>query len=444
MIPSRRPAAPLRRLGSRVSRRGLLGAGVLAGVLAASGVPLQARTLGGVLRIGLPTKLHPTGPWDLAPSVLACGAIYETLTEVGPTGDLRGGLALAWEAAPGGAAWHMVLRTDVRFHDGRRLTSSDVAASLLHHRRGRSAWTLSRVDRIEPQGPEALLITLSEGDPDFPLLLAERELIIGPEGCFYGVGTGLYRVAAVQPEDRLRLDRVEAHWKDGRAGWFEAIEALTLVEPQERLAALIAGEVDVAGSLERGLSEEARNAGLEVTSVQGNRQLHVLTPQGASRELIDLLPRGVDRLTLAEDWGGVPAADHPLGLLHPSLVPLDPPPFDPMAARAVEAHGPRLQGWDGCLTEEATFRKALAGPWAPIRNDPQLLRALDAARRTEGEERAAHYAAAQAICAGASANVVVAHVPSEMVHVPALAHGDAVSSYGCFDGGRLPERWWFA
>ncbi len=444
MIPTRRSAAPLRRLGSRVSRRGLLGAGVLAGVLAASGVPLQARRRGGVLRIGLPTCPTSHHAWHRAPAVLACGAVYDTLTEIGPTGELRGELALAWEAGPNAASWHIALRTGVRFHDGRRLTSADVAASLLYHRKGPSAWALSHLDRIEPQGADALLVTLKERDPDFPLVLAEPDLTVAPEGRFHGVGTGLYRVASIQPEGGLQLDRVETHWKDGQAGWFDVIEARALESPDERVAALLAGEVDVVGSLRPEHAAQAVAAGLAVTMVLGNRQLHAtMAPKGPA-ELSNLLTYCIDRMSLAADWNGAPAADHPLGLLHPALADLESTPFDPCVGRALSGQGIRWEGWNGCATEEATFRKALAGPWAPLRNHPDLLQTLAAARQTDGEERSNHLVKAQRICARAATRVVAAHVPVVVAHAPTLVHGDAVSPHGAFDGGRLPERWWFA
>lgn len=443
MIARRRPAPPLRRLDSRVSRRGLLSAGVLAGVLAASGVPLQARTRGGVLRIGLDQPLPEGAGWDRAPAVLAQGAVYDTLTEIGPTGELTGGLARSWETEPGARLWHLVLRRDVRFHDGRPLSSADVLASLARHRRGPAAWILSRIERIEPQGPHALLIGLDEGDPDLPLLLADPALVIGPEGRFDGTGTGLYRVAAAQRPDRLRLDRVEAHWKDGRAGWFDAVEAVHLPEPRDRLAALLGGELEVVDPLPPLLLGRARKAGLPAVAVQGNRQLHARLPRRA-RGLSGLLPGAVDREALAEEWGGLPAADHPLGPLHPALSSLPPPPHDPEAAAALGEVVPRFTLWDGGPTEEAAFRKALSGPWAPIRRHPVLLSALTAARASEGAERLAHYVAAQAVCAQARIVIVAAHVPAVTLHAPTLAHDAAVSPLGPLDGGRLPERWWFA
>ncbi|TNC74272.1 ABC transporter substrate-binding protein [Rubellimicrobium roseum] len=443
MIPRRRPDAPLRRLDSRVSRRGLLGAGVLAGVLAASGVPLQARARGGVLRLAVARPL-PQGPgWAEAPAALGPGAVYDTLTEIGPTGELSGELAQSWEAAPGARAWFVALRPGVRFHDGTPLRASDVIASLERHRRGPAAWALSRIERIEPQGPQGLRIELHEGDPDLPFLLADPALVIGPEGRLDGVGTGLYRVAETQPEDRLRLDRVPSHWKDGRAGWFDAIEALHRPAPRDRLEAVVAGEAHVTGPLPPALLEEARAAGLGVTAVQGNRQLHVTIRRRADGRFHELLRQGVDRAALAALHGGTPAADHPLGPLHPALSDLPPPPLDPEAARALQSVELRFTTWDGCPTEDATFRRALAGPWAAIRRHPDLLRALASARATDGPERAAHYAGAQAVFARLAHVTVAAHVPAVTVHARALAH-DAVSPLAPLDGGRLAERWWFA
>lgn len=446
MIPRRRPDAPLRRLDSRVSRRGLLGAGVLAGVLAASGVSLQARTRGGILRIGLASRPPRGEGWLRAQPVISAGAVYDTLAEIGPTGELLGDLAQSWEATPAADVWHVSLRPDVRFHDGSLLTSADVVASLLRHRRSRAAWALSRVTRIDPAGPHAIRIALAEGDPDFPLVLAEPALVIAREGRFDGVGTGLYRLAPDQgePGELLRLERVEAHRKDGQAGWFDAIEAVHLPEPRDRLEALVSARIDVTGPLGPVLVAEAEAAGLEITSVQGNRQLHIAPPRGAARGLSDILPQAVDRQTLAVQRGGRPAADHPLGLLHPALAPIEPPPFDPVLAEALAGKALRLSSWDGAPTEDATFRKALAGPWAPVRGHPFLRRELEAARRAQGEERLAHYAAAQAIFAQTALVVVAAHIPALTLHARSLAHGPAVSGHSAFDGGRLPERWWFA
>ncbi|WP_210528442.1 ABC transporter substrate-binding protein [Rubellimicrobium arenae] len=433
----RRPAPPLRRLDSRVSRRGLLGAGVLAGVLAASGVPLQARTRTGTLRIGLAGAL-PRHDWTGAPAVLAQGAVHETLTEIRATGELVGELAQAWEATPDARLWHITLRRDALFHDGRDVRSSDVLASLARHLGG----LLAHVTSLEAQGPHALRVTLPEGDPDFPLLLADPHLIIGPEGTLDGTGTGLYRVSDRQAPGLLRLDRVASHWKDGQAGWFEAVEAVSLPAPLQRLEALLAGDVDVVDPLPPDLLREALAAGFPATAVQGNRQLHARLPAGADPALSGHLRHALDRAAIAADWSGEPAADHPLGPLHPALALLSVPAPDPAAS--LGGLSPILSAWEGSPTEEATFRRALSGPWSALNGDPTLLRHLAAARVTEGPERAAHYAAAQVLCAERAPVVVAAHIPAVTLHAPGLAHHAAVSPLAPLDGGRLAERWWFA
>ncbi|HVG47678.1 MAG TPA: hypothetical protein VM899_06030, partial [Rubellimicrobium sp.] len=239
-----------------------------------------------------------------------------------------------------------------------------------------------------------------------------------------------------QPPGRLRLDRLPDHWKDNRAGWFDAVEAVALPDPRDRLDALLAGEVDVVDPLPPDLLPEAE--GLAVVAVQGNRQLHARLPEGADTTL---LPRALDRPTLAGAWAGTPAADHPLGPLHPALSALRPPAFDPKAAAAVPA--PILAAWEGRPTEDATCAHALAGPWSALRDHPALLQHLARARATDGAERPAHYEAAQAICAQAAPVAVVAHIPAVTLHNPALAHGP-VSGTAPLDGARLPERWWFA
>lgn len=399
--------APLRRLDGRVSRRGLLGAGVLAGVLAASGVPLQARSRGGVLRLGL-----ARGVGDLSHPALAL-AVHDTLFEIGPTGELEGGLVGAWESD--GRAWVLALRPDAPFHDGTPLRAADVAASLARHRGGPTGWALDNVERIEALGDDALRLTLREADPDLPLLLAEPGLTVGRHD---GVGTGLYRVAEVE-DGRLRLLRVAAHRKDGRGGWFDAVEAVALPDPEARLAALLGGEVDVVDPLPPDLATIALEEGFPAVTVQGNRQLHAWAPDGTPA-------RDVDREGIAALWGGAPAADHPLGPLHPSLADLPAP-----AGAAVE--GLRLTAWEGRPTESATFARALAGPWAGIAGE-ETLQALLRERR---------FGEAQARVAALAPVTVAAHIPAVTLHAPTLAHGK-ISPLEPLDGGRIAERWWAA
>ncbi len=306
--PSRAARAPLRRLGSRpgslLSRRGLLGAGVLAGVLAASGVPVTARPRGGVLRLGLAGPV-PRGAdgWDTraeALAGLAVGGVAEALAEIGPGGELLPGLAAAWDTDGAARLWRLRLAPGARFHDGRPLAPADVAASLLWHREGSPlAPLLARVEELRPDGPHGLWLRLARGDPDLPLALASLRLAVWRDGRPDGVGTGLYRLdREADGEGPLRLLRVEGHRRDGggaAGGLFEAVEAWALPAPRARLDALLGGLVDAVDALPPELEAEALAAGLRlagVATVHGARLAH--------GPVSDLAP--LDGGRIAERW----------------------------------------------------------------------------------------------------------------------------------------------
>lgn len=241
MIPRRpRPVT-----NPRLTRRGLITSGVLAGVLAATGVPVIAQSRGGTLRLALPTPFDgwPLGPHDLTARVAGVGAVFDTLTEISAAGELHGELAASWEAADQGRLWTFTLRP-TRFHDGNPVTSQDVAESLLRHRDPASpaAWLLARIADIVTPAPDRVTLRLAHPDADLPLLLADPHLVIAPQGRIEdGIGTGLYRLA----DDRT-LIRLPHHWKDGRAGWFDRITLLSAGSDADRLALLAGGDADAA------------------------------------------------------------------------------------------------------------------------------------------------------------------------------------------------------
>lgn len=225
-----RPARPVQL--QRISRRGLISSAVLAGVLSATGVQVQARTRGGVLRLGLSAGTFA--------QVAGAGTVYDTLTEITASGELTGELAESWEPADSATIWTVALRRGLPFHDGREVTAADVVASFAHHRAGP---LMRGVTGIGAVGTHQVRFTLAAPDANFPLLLADPHLTVAPEGVFDGIGSGLYR-RAEDSGDRLRLARVEDHPRDGRAGWFDAVVLRLMPDPAARTAALIGGHVD--------------------------------------------------------------------------------------------------------------------------------------------------------------------------------------------------------
>jgi hypothetical protein len=163
---SRRPLAL-----QRISRRGLISSAVLAGVLSASGVAVQARERRGVLRLGLSGSLpgwDPRAGRGSLARVALSGAVYETLTEITAAGELTGELAESWEPGEGAAVWTVTLRGGTAFHDGSPVTAGDVIASLALHRDGSPAAPILRaVQDMRALTPRQIRFRLDAPDANF-------------------------------------------------------------------------------------------------------------------------------------------------------------------------------------------------------------------------------------------------------------------------------------
>ncbi|MEY8839300.1 ABC transporter substrate-binding protein [Cribrihabitans sp. XS_ASV171] len=217
---------------NRIDRRALFTSGAAAALLAATGVSLDAAPRqGGVLRIAVPR--------DGSLEALVRGAVFDTLTEIGPDGALRGELMTQWHSDATARVWHLILRHDVRFHDGNPLAPGDVAAAL------------DGLGRTEPTGENSLLLELDHADPGLPLRLADSRFAVPRAGqtvqpLASANGTGCYRIERAEDGRHFRGVRVAGHYKDGRAGWADAVDVIVIPDAGIRAEALRDGYVDLA------------------------------------------------------------------------------------------------------------------------------------------------------------------------------------------------------
>ena len=224
---------------SRLDRRALFASGAAAALLAATG--LSADSLprrGGRLRIAAAD--------GAGVAAVARGAVFETLTEVAPDGLLRGELATGWQGSADAKTWRIALRTDAVFHNGAGFGARDALATL---QRPDSPVAGAIAEARAVSG--GLEITLTQGDPDFPYRLADPALAIAPGGIMPAAmedwrGTGLYRVVTARDGRQYLGRRVDAHWKDGQAGWVDAVEVIAITDADVRDEALRDGFVDIA------------------------------------------------------------------------------------------------------------------------------------------------------------------------------------------------------
>ncbi len=222
----------------RLDRRALFASGAAAALLAASG--LSAETLprrGGRLRIAVADGAQVTAA--------ARGAVFETLTEVAPDGILRGELATGWTGSGDARVWQFDLRRDAVFHDGQPFLAEDAIKTILAPG-SPVADDIADVREISA----GIEVTLWRGDPDFPYRLSDPALSVVRAGVEHSsmdqwVGTGLYRVVTARDGRQYLGRRVDAHWKDGSAGWADTVEVLAITDEAVRDEALREGIVDV-------------------------------------------------------------------------------------------------------------------------------------------------------------------------------------------------------
>ena len=188
-----------------ISRRGLLKTGAAAGVLGLTGLPLRAQTRGGKLTAGL-SGANTSDSWDgrthsdLFMIASAQGAVFDSLTEVGADGTLKGELAESWEASADAKVWTFNLRQGVTFHNGKSFGADDVIASLqMHVEEGAKSAAepiVSAIIDMQKMNDYQVQLTLASGNADLPYLLSDYHILMYPAGQIEeaianGIGPGL-------------------------------------------------------------------------------------------------------------------------------------------------------------------------------------------------------------------------------------------------------------
>ena len=200
---------------------------VLAGTSATFASPAQAQSApkrGGVLRIAqcsanrltanAENSRHPYFFVDLSTR-----SVYNHLTWVNE--KLEWQLELASDITPTDDklnVWDITVREGVRFHNGKEMTSEDVVASFNLHRQ--RAVFARQIQKVEPVGRYKSRFYLSEGNSEFPYVLAEYQCAIMPADTtekigMSGIGTGPFKFVASDPSRSVTLERNEHYWRSG-------------------------------------------------------------------------------------------------------------------------------------------------------------------------------------------------------------------------------------
>lgn len=273
--------------------RSLLAVAVIAAGAAVSG-GAAARDLVVALKTE-PTSMDPQYH-ALTPNIQLSQTLFDPLVCVDADLKPEPCLAESWKAD--GKVWTFKLRPNVKFSDGTPMTSADVLFTMdrvpkVPNSPSSFKVYLQKVEKIEAPDPLTVRITTTEPYPllainmvGLPIMSAKAAAGSAPEGRTTTelnagtglVGTGPYKFVSWKRGSEIIFERNPHYW--GKAPAWDKVIYRPISNPAARVAALLAGDVDLAedpptDDLER-LRKEPK---LTVETKASNRIIYVALDQ---------------------------------------------------------------------------------------------------------------------------------------------------------------------
>src|SRR5216683_513184 len=162
--------------------------------------------------------------------------------------------------------WTIKLRKDVRFHDGKPLTSADVVYSLARHKDpavGSKARTLvEQIVEIKATGTHEVQLRLVAPNADLPVVFGISHLLIIRDGTTdftTANGTGPFKCKEFQPGIRSIAVRNDEYFKQGKPH-LDEIEFFGITDEAARINALLSGDVQLVGGINPRSAKQIQSA----------------------------------------------------------------------------------------------------------------------------------------------------------------------------------------
>lgn len=212
------------------------------------------------------------------------GNVFDPLLGLDEHGRLVPALAESYRAIDE-RTWEFRLRRGVVFHNGEPFDAASVRATVERMLDPASKSPvraqLGAIERVETPDPHTAVIVTRR--PFAPLLAELTGLMMlppralaeaGPDG--FGrrpVGTGPFRFVEWIRDDHLTLEANEAHWRGAPSA--RRLEFRPIPDGASRVAALIAGQVDLVAGVPVHLAPSLNRPGLQLVERPGIQTLYV-------------------------------------------------------------------------------------------------------------------------------------------------------------------------
>jgi peptide/nickel transport system substrate-binding protein len=339
------------------------------GGAAGPGRPGGTVTAGVAMPVGAidPVTAHDSGSYQLFFQTA------EFLCVTQPDLTLKPVLAESWTHNADGTVWTFKLRRGVKFHNGHEMNADDVVATFdrLSDPKG-SSNALSVFKGLLSKGGArkvddytvAFHLDAPNGNFPYAVSIDNYNAVILPAG-YAGnyeaefMGTGPFRLESYQPQVGASFVRNTEYW--GEKALPDRIAFKFYGEPQPRLLALQAGEVDLLDAVPIVLAPTLQeNPDIDILRVlsASQRQLHMKCDKGpfADKRVRQALALCLDRKKLVDGLCRGMATignDSPFASFYPSTDPSVPQRAQdlPKAKQLMQAAG-QAQGFEVVLTTE--------------------------------------------------------------------------------------------
>jgi peptide/nickel transport system substrate-binding protein len=322
----------------------------------------------------------------LSPDRFLMDHIGDTLLRWVKPGKLGPGLALTWKNIDP-VTWELTLRKGVKFHDGEPFNASVVKFSyetMLDPKvKSPSKSNHAFVKAVQVIDDYTVRIITKKPFPITPNQLTFLHMLppqyiakVGLDGYRkHPVGTGPYRFVEHIPDTRIVLERVDGNWHGPQP--IKTIVYRPIKEVATRVAALLAGEVDLALDIPPELAPSIKASGratlkpvtLTRVFIIGMSNLDPSLPT-AKAEVREAINYAIDRESLSKNlFDGI---SPPTAWMNPDTFGADPTikpvPYDPKRAKELLAKAGYPNGIDlvldapnGRYPKDRELAEAIAG-----------------------------------------------------------------------------------
>ncbi len=235
--------------------------------VAATGVAIPfAQMIGGssvgaagkVFRVASQQQEGPACPWMTKGGSLGIiNAVGSWLCDVAPSGVLVPSVATSWKGSNGGTTWTFKLRSDVKFHDGAKLSAADVVYTVKSHldktNKSQSAARLADVADVVAVNATTVRFDLKKANANFPYAVSSSNyglcmLKNGAKGDESWIakmnGTGKWIMVSHKVNEKTVFKRNTNYFDKAQIPSFETLEQVQYVSQSAAIPALKTGKLD--------------------------------------------------------------------------------------------------------------------------------------------------------------------------------------------------------